>query len=89
MPLSNLPPGCSDRDIPGWSCNEICDCCGNRVDFCICPSCYICRFSHVGDPSCYEAGHLEYTEQQLLGREKYRSELRREDELFYQPEEEN
>jgi hypothetical protein len=52
--VSNLPPGCSIRDIE-WAAGYPegpCEICGKSVDDCTCPECPVC--GSVGDPVCYE-----------------------------------
>jgi hypothetical protein len=77
----NMPPGCNVRDIPGNS-PEICDCCGKDAGECICPECYMPQCCGAqGDPACYAAGHLEYSPEQMSGREAYLA-AREEDERW-------
>jgi hypothetical protein len=72
----NLPPGCSVRDIPGNGPeDETCLCCGRDAADCICPECPVCQHACQGDPACYAAGHLEYSPEQVAGRDAYRARL--------------
>jgi hypothetical protein len=50
---SNLPPGCTVRDIERAFGEEgPCGVCGQSVDDCICPECPVCDAQ--GDPFCYD-----------------------------------
>ncbi len=48
----SLPPGCSSRDIDAlYASEEGCECCGNHIDDCICPT---CECGECGNPACYQ-----------------------------------
>jgi hypothetical protein len=51
--MSNLPPGCTIRDIEeaAGGMGATCDVCGVYVDQCQCPECPVC--GKVGDQWCY------------------------------------
>jgi hypothetical protein len=77
----DLPPGCTQRHIDeAFGGPEICECCGNHAEACICPECFVC--GDIGNPDCYSLGHesddvrlcgqMEYSKEQLIGRSKLR-----------------
>jgi len=77
----DLPPGCTQRHIDeAFGGPEICECCGNMQEDCICPECPYC--SDFGNPACYNQGHesddirfrgrMEYSKEQLIGQSKLR-----------------
>ncbi len=58
---SNLPPGWIEPS------EGPCVCCGvSNFEDCICPECPKCGVA--GDPDCYPAHGLEYTEEQIRSR---------------------
>lgn len=46
--------------------DSYCECCGNECSDCICPECPKC--GEAGNPECYPAHGLEYTEEQIQSR---------------------
>ena len=69
----DLPPGCSTRDLPGNQ-SYPCDVCGRLDDDCICPECFVC--GSVFTISCYRAGHLVLSQEQIKSRQATREQAR-------------
>lgn len=57
----SLPPGCGK--LPGEEDEGPCECCGQSIDDCICPSCPVC--SNVGNPKCYTDHGIEKEPKQI------------------------
>ena len=78
---SNLPPGVTNRMIEeAASAFARCETCGEDPANCRCPICPVCE--EIGNPYCYDEGHLTYTHDQLIGRAK-REVARLEERLYY------
>jgi len=69
---SNLPPGCSHRDIEiAAGANAHCEVCWKHVDACVCPECPDCQ--EVGNPKCYRGfKRLRLSAAQVLARQEAR-----------------